>query len=219
MELISILKYQFNTFKKALIIFFAIIFVISLMMFIPFNDTVKYYIGAVTLLCSLAVTIFLSISLCGSFGKTYAFLHNNRKVYSLSLIIWNISLAIILTILFSIMKIALSSISFNFILVALFLFVTTFNLSYAYSLYFRYQKIFRSVLAVLILVAFLFLNKYVMGFIKNLTMEMLTEPSMNIAMFKLNTVSYLLVMIGVNVIINVLNLIYYSNFNIIKSLS
>lgn len=219
MELINILKYQLNTFKKVLIIFLSCVLGISLIMFIPFSNNVKYYIGAFTLLCVLAFICFLAISLCGSFGKTYAFIHSNRHTYSLTLIIWNIGLSIIFTILFSIIKIALSELNFNFMLVAFFLFVSTFNLSSSYSLYFRYQKIVRKILGVIIVIAFLFFNKYIMEFIHGVATEMLITPLMTISMFKLNTLPYLLIMLGTNVLVNGLNFIYYSNFNIIKSLS
>ncbi|MDY2901946.1 MAG: hypothetical protein SOU07_00690 [Bacilli bacterium] len=220
MELTNILKIQFNNLKKILIIFLSCILFISLILFIPFNDTIKYYIGSFTLFCAIVFTAFIAASLYGSFGKTYAFLQNNRFIYSLSIIIWNITLSLIMLLLFTIMRIAIikSGFNFKFVCVIIGLFISTFNLSCCYSLYFRYQKIFRKVLLILVVIRFLFFNKYVMGFISNVSHEILTEQIISIALFKLNPINYILIVLGLNVIINFLNLIYYSNFNIIKSL-
>lgn len=221
MELTNILKIQFNNLKKLLIIFLSCILFISIMLFIPLNDTIKYYIGSFALFCALVFTAFIATTLYGGFGKTYAFLQNNRFIYSLSIIVWNIALSLIMLLIFTIMKIAIikSGFNFKFVCVVIGLFISTFNLSCCYSLYFRYQKIFRKVLLAIVIIGFLFFNKYVMGFISNVSHEILAEQIISVAIFKLKTINYIFIVFGFNIIINILNLIYYSNFNIIRSLS
>lgn len=221
MELTSILKIQFNNVKKILIVSLSCLTALSLLLFIPFNNNIKYYIGSSIILLSVLFIAFLAATLYGGFGKTYAFLQNNRLIYSLSILIWNIGIAFICTIILSIMKLAINNSAFNIqFMIVIFLFaISIFSIASTYSLYFKYQKIFKKVILLLLLIAILFFNKYIFAFIQNINQELTTGETLKYALLNLNFFPYLMIVLGVNIVINFINLIYYCNFNIIKTLS
>lgn len=221
MGLTSIIKIQFNNVKKILIISLSVLTVLSLLLFIPFNDNIKYYLGSSIMLFSAIFLVFLSTTLYGGFGKTYAFLQNNRLIYSLSMVIWNVCISIIYTIILSIMKIALNSSGFNiqFMVVILLTSISIFSVSSTYSLYFKYHKVFKKILLLLLLIAILFFNKSIFTFIQNINQELTIGDTLKYALFNLEFFPYLIIVLSINIIINVINLIYYCRFNIIKNLT
>lgn len=221
MELTSILKIQFNNVKKILIVSLSCLTALSLLLFIPFDNNLKYYTGSSIILLSVLFIAFLAATLYGGYGKTYAFLQNNRLIYSLSILIWNIGIAFICTIILSIMKLAINNSAFNIqFMIVIFLFaISIFSIASTYSLYFKYQKIFKKVILLLLLIAILFFNKYIFAFIQNINQELTTGETLKYALLNLNLFPYLIIVLGVNVVINFINLIYYCNFNIIKTLS
>ncbi len=221
MELTSILKIQFNNVKKIVIVSLSCLTALSLLLFIPFDNNLKYYTGSSIILLSVLFIAFLAATLYGGFGKTYAFLQNNRLIYSLSILIWNIGIAFICTIILSIMKLAINNSAFNIqFMIVIFLFaISIFSIASTYSLYFKYQKIFKKVILLLLLIAILFFNKYIFAFIQNINKELTTGETLKYALLNLNLFPYLIIVLGINIVINFINLIYYCNFNIIKTLS
>ena len=218
MELINILKTQFKQLKYFIIIFVSLWFIISMFMFINFKnkEAVTNVFMTLYLLSSIIFSLFFGSILYGSYAKSFIYIQNNRLNYSLCMLIWNICTTLVLTILFSLVKINtvyLAQTKFNIIMLMFVLYFSCFNIGSIYGLFVKYNNFIRKLSLLIFILIFIVLGYYTIPFIFNTVLK-------TVACCKTMSMSgWIISLLFINIGLSGLCLLYYNKLDIIKAYS
>lgn len=220
MELTSILKIILNHFKKPYIIFTSIWFTIGLLLFIPWSQDNEVFaiILLMYMVSSVIFTIVMGSILYGSYGKTLAYLQNNRKSYILGIIIVGIANSLLFTLVTAFIRLNseayyFNPFSFQIGITVFSFYISVFYLSGLYGLFISHKKKFRKIFYIVFTVITLALGLFVIPLSLELIVSLI-EFNRNF-----NYVSSVLNFNIFNVIAIVLTTFYYLNLNIVKAYS
>lgn len=220
MGLSNILKIQFKHFIKPILVFNLFWILIFFGLFIPtkLSTDIMFSILFIAIISNIVFNIVFGNLLFGSYAKTLIQIQNNRFNYILSSLIWVIASTLLSTITISCLRLnafnfGFNKLSFEFILIILFIYLSSLSIGSLYGLYLKYhnnlRKIVLSILALtLIIVGYYNLNEFKSGI----------ETIVNFSKVDYDS-NIILCLLGFNFIVLTINSIYYCKLNILKAYS
>lgn len=220
MELSNILKVQFKHLRNPLLLFNGFWALISIILFIPTKlpYDVIFAITLLLILSNIVFNIFFGNLIFGSYAKTLIQIQNNRFKYVISGLLWASISTLLLVFTTLLMKLNTYTFGFNklnieFVIMITLIYLTSFSLGSLYGLYLKYRKNLRKIVLFVFSFILIILGYYNLSELNNVINIIVNFNKSN---FNSSIVIYLLLF---NILVLLLNSIYYCKLNILKAYS
>ncbi len=220
MTLSNILKTIIKHFKKIYCIFIGIWFTIGLLLFLPFERENDYIalLYLIYLFSSFIFTLYIGITISGSYGKSFILIQNNRSNLVISSLIINIATAFIFTLITCFLRLNSNNYHFNpasfkLLFLSLSIYFLIYNIGTFYGIFFKNKPKAKKVFNIIVISSLCILG---IIFIP-LGIELVIFI---VELDKYTKIGSILIYLNIlSILLFVISTVYYLKLNIIKAYS